>query len=178
MTGARRLARLTAFLRRQEGNVTVEFALLFPVIFFMFIWVAEIGMIMTRQVMMEHAVDRAMRELRLGRMQNPGADTLKTEICRRAAILRNCNDTLMIELQPVDTATWALPATSVSCRNRDQPLQPVVTFSPGARNQIMLMRACVLVEPIFPGTGLGAGLRKDSRGGFAMVATSAFVNEP
>ncbi|MCU0815509.1 MAG: pilus assembly protein [Cypionkella sp.] len=167
-----------AFLRKEEGTVTVEFALLFPVVFFMFIWATELGLIMTKQVMMEHAVDMSMRELRLGRMQNPSSDTLKDEICSRAAILTNCRDTLMIELQPVNTATWAMPATPVSCTDREQPLQPVVTFSPGAQNQIMLMRACVLVEPVFPGVGIGAGLEKDPQGGFAMVAASAFVNEP
>ncbi len=169
---------LRAFLRKEDGVVAVEFVIIFPIVFFMFIWATELGLLMTKQVMMEHAVDTSMRELRLGRMQNPSSDALKTEICSRASVIKNCQDTLMIELQPVSTTNWNMPATPVSCTDRSQPLQPVVTFSPGAQNQIMLMRACVLVEPIFPGVGLGAGLNKDPQGGYAMVAASAFVNEP
>lgn len=178
MTRIARPVRPRAFLRKEEGTVTVEFVLLFPVVFFLFIWATELGFVMTKQVLMEHAVDTSMRELRVGRMANPSAETLQQEICRRAAILKNCRDTLMIDLQPVNTENWAMPATPVACRDREQPLQPVVSFTPGAQNQIMLVRACVLVEPVFPGVGLGAGLRKDPQGGFAMVAASAFVNEP
>lgn len=166
------------FRRREDGVVTVEFVLIFPVVLFLFFWAIELGMIITKQVILEHALDVTMRDLRLGQIQNPSSDTLRSTICARAKILSNCNGTMMIELAPVDTQTWNIPAGRVQCRNRDEEIQPVVTYNPGAQNQIMIVRACVLVEPLFPGTGLGALLPKDSLGGFAMAATSAFVNEP
>jgi Flp pilus assembly pilin Flp len=169
---------LRAFGRGEDGIAAVEFALLFPFIFFLFIWAVELGILMTKSVMLEHALDVAMRDLRLGRMVNPTSDTLKDAICTRARIVDNCRGTIMLDLQPVNTATWTLPERSVACQDRDQPIQPVVSFTIGQQNQIMLVRACVIVNPLFPGTGIGAMLRKDADGGFGMVAMSAFVNEP
>jgi len=170
--------RLRVFRRDEDAVVAVEFALLFPFIFFLFIWAVELGILMTKSVMLEFAVDVAMRDLRLGRVEDPDPEKLRDAICARARILRNCHDTIMLDMQPIDTDVWALPARNVECRNRDAILQPAVTFTPGQQNEIMLVRACVIVEPLFPGTGIGAMLPKDQGGGFGMVAFSAFVNEP
>ena len=170
--------RLCAFGREDDGIAAVEFALLFPFVFFLFIWAVELGIFMTKSVMLEHALDVAMRDLRLGRMVNPTTDTLKDAICDRARILGGCRDTIMIDLQPIDTTTWIMPAEPVACRDREEELQPVVSFDLGGQNEIMLVRACVIVEPLFPGVGLGARLQLDAQGGYGMAATSAFVNEP
>ena len=170
--------RLRAFGRGEDGVAAIEFALLFPFVFFLFIWAVELGILMTKSVMLEHALDVAMRDLRLGRMEDPTSDKLKDAICARARIVNNCRGTIMLDLQPVDTASWILPPREVTCRDRDADIQPVVAFTIGQQNQIMLVRACVIVEPLFPGTGIGAMLRKDKSGGFGMVAMSAFVNEP
>lgn len=170
--------RLRAFGRGEDGIAAVEFALLFPFIFFLFIWAVELGLLMTKSVMLEHAVDVAMRDLRLGNIEDPTSDKLKDAICNRARIVNNCRDTIMLDLTPVDTANWILPPREVPCRDRDQPIQPAVNFVVGQQNQIMLVRACVIVEPLFPGTGIGAMLRKDQGGGFGMVALTAYVNEP
>lgn len=42
----------------------------------------------------------------------------------------------------------------------------------------MLVRVCALFEPFFPTTGLGMMMRYNARGDYALVATTAFVNEP
>lgn len=166
-------------LRREEtGTAAVEFSIVFPIVLFLFMWAVEIGLLMTKQVMLEFSMDVAMRELRLGQMENPDADTLKQRICANARIISTCQETIMIEMNPIDTATWELPAVPVSCRNREEEIEPVVSFNPGVQNEIMLVRACVIVEPLFPGTGIGAMLQKDALGGYGMAATSAFVNEP
>lgn len=170
--------RLRRFGRDEDGIAAVEFALLFPIVIFMFFWVVELGIIMTKSVMLEFAVDVSMRELRLGRMIDPDTDKLKDAICARARILGTCRTTIMLDLQPVNTSNWQLPPREVTCRDRSQNLQPVVNFTIGQQNQIMLVRACVIVQPLFPGTGVGAMLRKDASGGFGMTAMSAFVNEP
>lgn len=166
------------FGREERGTASVEFALSFPIVLFLFIWAVELGLLMTKQVMLEFAMDVAMRELRLGRMEDPSADGLKERICDNAKIIGTCRDTIMIEMTPIDTTTWEMPATPVTCVNREEEIQPVVTYNPGAQNQIMLVRACVIVEPLFPGTGIGAMLHKDPAGGYGMAALSAFVNEP
>ncbi len=37
---------------------------------------------------------------------------------------------------------------------------------------------CAMIEPVFPTTGLGENVVKDGSGRFALVSTSAFVQEP
>lgn len=170
--------KLSAFGRGEDGIASVEFALLFPVVFFMFIWAVELGILMTKSVMLEHGLDLTMRELRLGRLENPTSDSLKDDICSHLNLISDCRSTIMIELQPIRTDTWALPAQPVTCRDRDEEIVPVLSFSMGQSNEIMLVRACVIVQTLFPGTGIGAMLNKDASGGFGIAAMSAFVNEP
>lgn len=172
------LARLREFRRKEDGVAAFEFTLVFPVVLFMFIWAVELGLIMTKSVMLEHALDVTMRNLRLGVLENPTADRLKQEICDRARIIAECRETITIELQPISTENWIMPAEPVACVDRDEDIEPVVSFNMGAQNEIMLVRACVIIEPNFPGTGIGAMLQKDGDGGFGMAAVSAFVNEP
>lgn len=169
---------LRRFGKREDGVASVEFALAFPMVLYLFFFAVELGLIMTKQVMLEFAMDVAMRDLRLGRMENPSSDVLKEDICERAKIISDCRQTIMIEMRPIDTNTWVLPPTPVSCRDREEDIQPVVTYNPGAQNQIMLVRACVIIEPLFPGIGVGARLHLDAQGGYGMAALSAFVNEP
>ncbi len=170
--------RLGLFRRQEDGIAAVEFALFFPVVMGMFIFATEMGLLMTKSVMLEFALDTTIRQLRLGQFENPTSDLLKDTICDRARIIGNCRDTIMIELQPINTDVWALPAAPVSCVDREEVIQPVVAFNMGAQSEIMLVRACVIVEPLFPGTGLGASLDLDADGGYGMAAISAFVNEP
>jgi hypothetical protein len=83
-----------------------------------------------------------------------------------------------VELVPVDTTSWNLPSPNATCVNRGATIQPVTTVTQGTGDEMMIIRACAIVDPLFPGTGLGLDLPKDASGGFALVATSAFVNEP
>jgi hypothetical protein len=48
----------------------------------------------------------------------------------------------------------------------------------GGNNELMMVRVCALFRPMFPSTGLGLNLRYDGDGNYAIVATTAFVNEP
>jgi hypothetical protein len=75
-----------------------------------------------------------------------------------------------------DIATF--PTGGANCIDRTSDVDPVITFVPGARSEIMFVRACLIVDPIFPGMGLGAQLPVDASGGYAIVVQSAFMNEP
>ncbi len=48
----------------------------------------------------------------------------------------------------------------------------------GTSNEMMLIRACVMLDPIFPTTGMGFHLPMDGTGAYALVSSTAFVNEP
>jgi hypothetical protein len=179
---ARRVPALAAACRaawrREDGTATLEFVLYFPAFVMILLASVEAGIMMTRQVMLERGFDIAMRELRLGSWENPDHAGLKDRICDNTATVRFCRDNLLIELAPVQTANWHLPSAPVTCVDRDEEIQPVTAFVPGAGNQLMMVRACYVVDPIFPTTRLGLQLPRDASGGFQMVTVSSFVNEP
>lgn len=166
------------FRKDERGLASVEFALFFPLYMGLFFWAAELGIMTIKSVMLDHALDVSMRELRLGQVENPTADKLKAAICSRATIIGNCEDQMMIELQPVSTTTWAMPQTPVTCVNNDEEIQPVVTFSPGRQQELMLVRACIIIPVLLPDAMFGRQLQKDSTGGIGIAAISSFVNEP
>jgi len=66
----------------------------------------------------------------------------------------------------------------VTCVDRSADVQPVLEFDSGAANEMMLVRVCAVFDPFFPTTGLAAQMSLDSTGAYALVATSAYVNEP
>lgn len=162
----------------ERGLASIEFALFFPIYLGLFFWAVELGIVMMKGTMLDHAMDVSMRELRLGLVADPSPEQLKADICARARLIGNCEDQLMIELQPVSTQTWAMPVTPVTCVNNDEELQPVVTFDPGGQQELMLVRACIMIPVLFPEMALGRRLFTDGSGNIGISSTSAFVNEP
>lgn len=162
----------------EQGSATIEFVLAVPVIMSIFTASIESGVMMTRYIMLEQSVDMVMRNLRLGKYPNPTSALLKAEICKGTIIMNNCTRDISIELQPISITAWNFPSNSLGCVDREQKLEPTLTFNPGAAHQIMLVRVCVVQDVMFPTTGIGLGLPKDNLGGYGLVATSAFVNEP
>lgn len=165
------------FAAREEGTATAEFVIAVPVLITIFLASIESGFYMTRWVMMDQALDHVMREVRLGNMPGVTHAELRTAICERAAILHDCESTLMVELQPVNPTTWAMPATPVTCINRAEDIEPVLGPT-GGPSEPMLVRLCVVQDPIFPTTGLGLRMKMEGQDGYAMIAMSLYANEP
>jgi hypothetical protein len=99
-------------------------------------------------------------------------------MCARAVILHNCNTLLKIELTPISTLTWAMPAVPPTCVDRTTALDPVTTYIRGGSSEPVIVRVCVRQNAMFPSTGIGLSLPKDAQGGYALTAKSVFVNEP
>lgn len=179
-----RLSRAFGRFRREDGNASVEFVVVFPVLFYMLICAVESGYMLARSVMLDRALDLTVRTLRLGLLPGIQHEQLKGLICDDAALkntglMRQCESILKLELRPIDTASFQPLNNSPTCVDRNPgAIQPVTEFRLGAENELMLVRACAVVDPIFPLTGVGFHLPKDSSGGFQLVAMSAFVNEP
>jgi TadE-like protein len=173
-----RLARLLRAFRREDGTATIEFVMAVPILLTVFMASFESGLLMTRSIMLEQSVDMTMRELRLGHYTLPDAALLKTEVCKRTVIFRDCEANISIEMIRVSTANWALPSTAVTCVNRDEEIQPVTVLQIGQQNDVMLVRVCVIQDAIFPTSKFGLGLAVDGEGGYGLVAVSAFVTEP
>lgn len=163
---------------REDGTAAVEFVMTVPLLMMIFMASFESGYLMIRSIMLEQAVDMTMRELRLGHYPLPDAALLKSEICDRSVILSDCEDNIAIEMIRVNTTTWDLPTSQVGCVDREQQLEPAVIYEQGQQNDVMLVRICVVQDAMFPTTGIGLGLPKDSDGGYGLVSVTAFSIEP
>ncbi len=183
---------LRRFRRSEDGSSTVEFVIIFPAFIAIFISSFESGLMMARNVMLERGVDIAVRSLRLGTPIPPTYDQFKQSICANAVIFQDCGTLVQVELQPISTANFNLPANSTNCINESvhnsptNPINPLndTTYLGGGNNDLMIVRVCALFKPFFPGTTLGMQMPKydptdsapDAK--YALVVTSAFVNEP
>lgn len=176
MTSLRRL--FSRFRRAQDGAATVEFVLIFPVFMLILASTYEIGMANVRHVMLERGTDIAVRQIRLNTGAPPTKDQVRRMVCNVAGIIPDCMNALEIELRRVDKTTWNMPPRQASCVDRDETIQPVVAYENGLQNEMMMMRFCAVVDPMFPSYGLGYTMPKDPTGGYRLVSITAFVNEP
>ncbi len=175
----RGLLRLLACLAGERGAATIEFAIIFPVLFAVFASTLELGIYLTRQVMLDRAVDLTVRAIRLSSNRDAIThDAVKQMICDNIGIVSNCTRSVRVRLDVVDPATWQFPDTPVSCVDRTAKIQPVVTLTPGKSGDIMLMSVCLVVDPLLPGATLGLRLKQDASGGVYIYSRTAFVNEP
>lgn len=178
MSALRKISsKLLEFSNDCSAAATVEFIILFPMLIWIVFSTFELGWVTTRQMMLNRGLNLTIRDLRLGRIEEPTHEKLKVIICDRASILRNCKSSIHLELIPMTLAS-GVPKTSATCVDRTGEIEPVENFSAGIEEDIMFVRACVIVDLMLPGMGIGAQLHKDSTGGYAMVAYSAFKREP
>ncbi len=168
---------LRRFRRREDGSATVEFSLLFLPMFSFLATASEVGMIHVNYAMLERAVDLTVRDIRLGTGAAPQHNQIRQDICDRAGFIRECSD-LKLEMVRLDPYSFQTPPTDVDCADRSEDVTPVRSFVNGASNELMFLRACAKFEPVFPTLGMGDNIVKDGAGMYALVSTSAFVQEP
>lgn len=173
---------IQAFLRSEDGTTSVEFVIIFPIVMAMFLSAIELGVLMTRQGMLDRGLDMTVRQVRLGALDRvPPArlhDALRTMICNGTAMIPDCLRQVKLEMVPMDPRGAGFISGDVDCIDRAEPARPVRTLVTGQSNELMILRACVLFDPIFPTSGLGAQLVRESGSAHALVSTSAFVIEP
>ena len=176
--GIKLIKRLKRAATGDDGSASIEFVILFPAIMTIFLSSFEVSIYLTRAVLLDRALDLNVRLLRLGSLEPATSEELKTRVCNDALIFKNCPNAIMIELTEISTASWNLPAAQMTCVNRDEEIQPVVAFDFGGLNDLMLVRACTVLDPFFGTTPLVMGLPLDASGGYTVAAASTFVNEP
>jgi hypothetical protein len=178
-TTRRRIRRhLGRFARSQSGSATVEFVVAFPALIAMMLFSAELAIVNFNDTMLERAVDMTVRDIRLGTGTAPQHDTIKQSICDRAAFISDCSANLRLEMVRVDPRNWTGIPADADCIDTTQPVTPVRNFINGQENDLMVLRACVRIDPLFPTSGLGKKLAEGAGGKYALIATSAFVQEP
>jgi hypothetical protein len=156
----------------------VEFVLVLPVYLSIMIMSIELGLITLRHTMLERGMDIAVREVRLGTGTAPQHDDIKTLICENSLMLLDCSSKLRLEMRSADIRAFNSLDTSADCTDSAEPTKPVREFTAGQENELMLLRACLRYEPLFPDEYLGSALETDASGEAAVIVTSAFVQEP
>lgn len=166
------------FRRDEDGNATVEFAILFPFFVILFCSAVELGMITFRHSMLERGLDLAVRDVRLTTGVDYQHDDIRDLTCGYAGFLPSCSTKLQLEMAPLDMRNYTRPDGTARCGDIALTANPANEFRNGRQNEMMILRACYTFKPTFPLTGLGRHLSTDDTGHAAMVATSAFVQEP
>jgi Flp pilus assembly protein TadG len=171
--------KLRAFGLGQKGSATVEFALVFPAFMVLFISSFELGLMTIRHTMLERGLDQTVRLVRLSTNAPPNYQALKTSICDYSSLIPECDKNLKLEMVRIDPQAGAVSLSkNVDCVDRADELAPVREYVTGDENDLMVLRACVLFDPIFPTTGLGFHLPKESGDAYALVSISMYVSEP
>lgn len=172
------LCKMRRFRRDENGTMSIEFALWFPIFFSVLGGMAELGVISARHAMLERGLDLAVREVRLRTTNPPQFDELKQIMCDRAAIIPNCDQVLTLEMRPQNLRHFVELPDMAACIDRSEEVNPANTFTPGQENELMVLRVCAKFSPIFPTSAIGARLSIDGAGDYALVSTSAYVQEP
>ena len=168
-----RLSRLIRrFRRREDGNATIEFVILMPLVFTIFAAALESGLMMVRWTSIDRASDMVIRQLRLGQLANPTALVLRQEICERTYMIENCLENTVVEITEINRATFAMPAPDEPCveRSTQQIIVPVTQVTPGQQNDLMLIRVCVTVDALFPTSVYALPIEFDAAAGVTGVA--------
>ncbi|WP_127114163.1 TadE/TadG family type IV pilus assembly protein [Shimia sediminis] len=169
---------LKQFRRDDTGSAAVEFAVMFPVFFFILLSSVELGMMTIRSALLERALDIVVRDIRLTTGTAPSHTDIRTAVCAETNVVSDCNNNLALEMYLVDPRAWTDIPTAVTCTNKSEEVLPVTAFRNGMDNELMIIRACAKYEPMFADYGLGAFMAKDSSGDAALIAKAAFVQEP
>lgn len=163
--------RLRRFLRSGRASASIEFILAFPVVFLMFLIVLELTFLMARSTLLQQALDVTMRDVRLGTIVNPTVVSLEQEVCDRMTTVADCESSLVLEFTRVNTNTFAMPGPRAPCTRRTAAImaaRAADTYDTGAQNDLMVVRACMVLDTITPIMG----------DAFELFARTAFVNEP
>jgi len=161
----RLINQLHSFWEDRSAAASVEFVIIAPLYLGLVFSTFEAGWMMTKSMMLERAVDLTARDYRLGIGTVPSHNQLKDTICERALIIRDCDSTIMVTHLPVAGPT-DIP--------RDKTCREV--NGKAIQDQMVFLRACIAVKPIFPGIAQRMHLPLDAAGDFALAAYSAYVS--
>lgn len=187
--------RLRRFRRNEDGMATIEFVFWFPIFMITTYSGVEIGIVAYNHANLERALDETIQDVRMNRIevydQTPGAQwthtLLKQVVCDKAGAIPKCFDNLAIEMTSINpfAASTVLNGSfqqpycvdtpeDIRGGDGDEPF-----FDPGTSNQLMIIRACAEIDPLFFGTTLGRLTRFDPIDDqYELHVATVFVHEP
>lgn len=173
------LPSLAHYRAAEDGAVTIPTLLWLPLFIMIMVASVELCVLTVKQTLLERGVNLSSRILRLGISDMPTHDQLKRSICGNIAFLSTCMEDLAVEIFEVDQDTWTSSGAGQAVLCSDgitDDKKPVMQR--GIGNQLMVLRACLWVKPMETLNPLSQALTKNVAGQYALVVTTAFVNEP
>ena len=169
---------LRRFRHREDGNATMEFAIIVPAFLLILMSTVELGVINLRHSQLERALDQTVRDIRLSTGADMQHDELRDAICARSGFIDGCSSSLRLEMLRLDPFDTVAIDSTPDCIDVVEDVQPVRSFENGQSNELMFIRACMKFKPIFPTWGLASHITQDDDGRIQLIASSAFVQEP
>ena len=172
---------LERFRKSEAGHASLEFVIMFPILFMILLSSIEIGVMTLRASLLERALDIAVREVRLTTGTSPSHQTLKEMICDETNVVPDCLNNLALEMYLIEPRNWYDISSTAACTNRAEDVEDPDNFQHienGLDNELMILRACAKFDPMFTDVGVSSFLSRDDAGDSAIVAMSAFVQEP
>lgn len=170
-----RIARVRPFGHDDGGATAIEFALVAPLFIGLLFTLFDGGGVIIQSVMIDRALDKAVRVVRVAGSITSHADFRKI-VCANSVMIPNCSEKLVVEMTVVTSAA-SFPTTSAPCIEKNAPA-PKPSFSSGSRGDVLYVRACLAVSPMTPWAAEGYSLPRNASGGFYVVAVNGFMNEP
>ncbi len=196
----RLLNNLRRFRGKEDGMATIEFVFWFPVFMMTTYSGVEMGIVAWNHTNLERALDETIQDVRMNRIEEYDSSIgavwthtlLKQIICDKAGVIPDCFDNLALEMLSINPYA----EDSIFSDNPESDLGSVFSnpycvdtpeevrgkedqlFTPGTSNQLMVVRACIEVDPLFFGTTLGRLAQQDPDGQYELHSTTVFVHEP
>ncbi|SHF22793.1 hypothetical protein SAMN05444279_12236 [Ruegeria intermedia] len=180
------LSKFRLFRRNEGGMATIEFIFWFPIFVGTTYSAVEVGIGAFNHANLERALDETIRDVRLNNLakyttnvqQGWTHDLLKEIVCDKAAFIPDCDANLALELTRVDPYSGHTLSTRPYCADTPATIQQNPIFNPGGSDELMIVRACVEVNPLWAGSILGWMTSQRDNGQYELHATTVFVYEP
>ncbi len=172
------LSQLRRFRIARSGTTAVEFALIAPLFLGMTFTTFEAGGLLIRSMMLDRALDKAVRTVRVkGGVTTITQTQFRDSVCSGLLMFSSgCAQRLTVEMTVIKSAS-SFPSTAMTCVSKTAP-NPTVNYATGARSDMVYVRTCLAVDPMLPIVATGLGLPRNESGQFSVMASGGFMNEP
>ncbi len=169
--------RFEAFANDNRGLAAVEFALIAVPFFFLIFGLLEVCVIFIMSSVLEHGASEAARAIKTGQFQQAGfgETQFKSAVCAELFDLMTCDSRLKLDVKTFGSFAGTANPSPIDPTTGDLD-DSGFTFTPGAQNQIVVIRVFYEWDLIIPIMSKPlANMSGDRR---LLQATIAFRNEP
>lgn len=172
-----RLRSAEVFLRRADGSVAVEFALIALPFLAMIIAIFQVGVVFLAQQELETAVEQASRLVLTGQAQNQKLDqsAFTTKVCGFLPALFKCAN-VMVDMRTATSFATADASAPTLTYDAKGNVTNSWQYQTGSRGDIVVLRV-MYQYPVLLGP-LHFNLANLSNGARLLIATAVFKNEP